>query len=149
MSCRLDLCKFYVVDAIINRIISHLKFPPLGQNLSPKCKQTGKKTKSQIHVVNRLCCSIWTGFGSRLSSNIRIYTAECSTTNYTTPITPLLTTQRLYTNDIILTNHRVSTTLTLNIKHITPPWRRNTIFTPPTIFPFDTPNIKPGVVTER
>ena len=39
MSCRLDLCNFYVGDAIISRIISHLKFPPLSEKLSPKCKQ--------------------------------------------------------------------------------------------------------------
>ena len=35
MSCRLDLCKFYVGDAILCIKIRHLKSLPLSQRLSP------------------------------------------------------------------------------------------------------------------
>ena len=50
MSCRLHLYNFYVGDAIISLIISHMKFPPLSQKLSPKCKQTEKLSpKNQVY----------------------------------------------------------------------------------------------------
>ena len=69
-------------------------------------------------------CFFLSEFGEPL--NKLIYTEECST-YYTTPIMSLL-----YTNDVILTNQRVCTVLTLNIL------RRNTFFTRPSIIPFDT-----------
>ena len=112
MSCRLHLYRFYVGETIISRITSNLNFPPLCQNLSRKCKQTWKNL-SPIIILS-LRCSISSELWEPL--NKHIYTEE-SRTYYATPITSLLC-----TNDVILTNQRVFSIMTLNIQ------RRNNNF---------------------
>ena len=56
MSCGLDLCKFYVGDAILCIKTRHFKSLPLSQKLSPNCKQRGKNPSPKIKFS---CVEFW------------------------------------------------------------------------------------------
>ena len=98
MSCRLQIYRFHVGESTISRIISDLNFPPLGQNLSPKCKQTW------IKLCTKFVFSVWCSISNELwePPNEREETR--------TPIASLHTNDA--SNDVILTNQWVFTMMT-------------------------------------
>ena len=91
MSCRLDIYRFYVGESTISRIISDLNFPPLCQNLSPKCKQTLINLSPKFVLTLR--CYVSSELGE--PPNEREETR--------TPIASLHTND--VSNGVILTNH--------------------------------------------
>ena len=98
MSCRLQIYRFYVGESTISRIISDLNFPPLCQNLSPKCKQTSINLSPKFVLTLR--CYI--------SSELREPPNEREETR--TPIASFHTND--VSNDVILTNHTQDTMMT-------------------------------------
>ena len=99
MSCRLQIYRFYVGESTISRIISDMNFPPLCQNLSPKCKQTLINLSPKIVLTLR--CYV--------SSELREPPNEHEETR--TPIASFHTND--VSNDVILANHRDCTMMTL------------------------------------
>ena len=85
-------------ESTISRIISDLNFPPLCQNLSPKCKQTSINLSPKF--VLTLHCYI--------SSELREPPNEREETR--TPIASF------HTNDVILTNHTQDTMMTFTAR---------------------------------